>query len=421
MINLSAVSTSAKLGQSSTIQGQSADGGMTSSQGFPPLAGFGSGGQGSGGLLPAPLPGWGSGGAARGEHGLAAGSDFPEGQIEAQIEGQVEGQAAGQTPQLLEGGALAGAAVDAAVLPPGYGVPGASAGTGASTAGFVGADTAPASGADSKRGFPSSALVMGSPELSSRASFGSDGLRLAQAQVHSQNQSPSQGQSQHYSPALSQNHSQISAHELGRLLTPLMGNAGSPAAPLRATADMAALMSAQGTQAESALLAVGSARTGAGAIPEWSPVRIDAQQAHWGRDLMAALAERVEMQISQQIKQARIRLDPPELGRLQLTVRLDGDRLSVQLNASHPQVREALAHQQDRLRADLAGEYGQGVDGSVGQEQGQQRSPAGDQPWDLLEMGIETALAVVDGDLDKPGADQAIPNRDDKDWVSALV
>ncbi len=82
---------------------------------------------------------------------------------------------------------------------------------------------------------------------------------------------------------------------------------------------------------------------------------------------MDVLKDKVELQVNQQIKQAHIRLDPPELGRLELTVRLEGDRLNVQLNVTNPAVREALIQSMERLRMSLTPHHAGGVEVNVGQ------------------------------------------------------
>ncbi|MGN4992716.1 flagellar hook-length control protein FliK [Aeromonas sp. 97A] len=51
---------------------------------------------------------------------------------------------------------------------------------------------------------------------------------------------------------------------------------------------------------------------------------IGRQPRQWGQQLMDVLKDKVELQVNQQVKQAHIRLDPPELGRLELTVVLRG-------------------------------------------------------------------------------------------------
>ena len=107
---------------------------------------------------------------------------------------------------------------------------------------------------------------------------------------------------------------------------------------------------------------------------QWAPVRLSDNQSQWGQQLVSLLQDKVELQVNQQVKQAHIRLDPPELGRLELTVKLDGDRLSVQLNVTNPAVRDAMIQSMERLRMSLAPHHAGGVEVNVGQggEQGQQ-------------------------------------------------
>lgn len=107
------------------------------------------------------------------------------------------------------------------------------------------------------------------------------------------------------------------------------------------------------------------------------------------------------MQYSQSIKQAHIRLDPPELGKLDLTVRIDGDKLSVQLNASNPVVRDALLQSSDRLRTSLATEHSGGVEVNVGQgDSHRQQQGAKDEETILAGrrnlMDSESDAAIVD-------------------------
>ncbi|MGL5774350.1 MAG: flagellar hook-length control protein FliK, partial [Aeromonas veronii] len=107
---------------------------------------------------------------------------------------------------------------------------------------------------------------------------------------------------------------------------------------------------------------------------QWAPVRLSDNQSQWGQQLVSLLQDKVELQVNQQVKQAHIRLDPPELGRLELTVKLDGDRLNVQLSVTNPAVRDALIQSMERLRMSLAPHHAGGVEVNVGQggEQGQQ-------------------------------------------------
>lgn len=100
---------------------------------------------------------------------------------------------------------------------------------------------------------------------------------------------------------------------------------------------------------------------------QWAPVKLADNPVQWGQQLLDVLKDKVELQVNQQVKQAHIRLDPPELGRLELTVRLEGDRLNVQLNATNPAVREALIQSMERLRMSLSPHHTGGVEVNVGQ------------------------------------------------------
>ncbi|WP_421218664.1 flagellar hook-length control protein FliK [Aeromonas jandaei] len=104
---------------------------------------------------------------------------------------------------------------------------------------------------------------------------------------------------------------------------------------------------------------------------QWAPVKLVEPQVQWGQQLVDVLKDKVELQVNQQIKQAHIRLDPPELGRLELTVRVEGDRLNVQLNVTNPAVRDALIQSMERLRMSLAPHHAGGVEVNVGQGGGQ--------------------------------------------------
>ncbi|ENN6810591.1 flagellar hook-length control protein FliK [Vibrio fluvialis] len=107
--------------------------------------------------------------------------------------------------------------------------------------------------------------------------------------------------------------------------------------------------------------------------PEWASVRIDTQAGKWGEQMLQVLHDRVTLQAQQNLQEAKIRLDPPDLGKLDLVVRVEGDRLSVQINANAAATREALMQVSDRLRAELQSQNFVHVDVNVGSDQGSQR------------------------------------------------
>ncbi|MBY8157658.1 flagellar hook-length control protein FliK [Vibrio fluvialis] len=107
--------------------------------------------------------------------------------------------------------------------------------------------------------------------------------------------------------------------------------------------------------------------------PEWASVRIDTQAGKWGEQMLQVLHDRVTLQAQQNLQEAKIRLDPPDLGKLDLVVRVEGDRLSVQINANAAATREALMQVSDRLRAELQSQNFVHVDVNVGSDQSSQR------------------------------------------------
>lgn len=125
-------------------------------------------------------------------------------------------------------------------------------------------------------------------------------------------------------------------------------------------------------QAQAQVHAPSSATTTVNA-PEWASVRIDTQAGKWGEQMLQVLHDRVTLQAQQHLQEAKIRLDPPDLGKLDLVVRVEGDRLSVQINANAAATREALMQVSDRLRAELQSQNFVHVDVNVGADQGGQR------------------------------------------------
>ena len=182
------------------------------------------------------------------------------------------------------------------------------------------------------------------------------------------------------------------------------------ASTLSMTKTELALASTTGTTPQISSPDAGSSPVTSSAIPlpasstqghEWSPLKLSSTQSHWGQQLVDTLKERVEMQYSQSIKQAHIRLDPPELGKLDLTVRIDGDKLSVQPNASNPVVRDALLQSSDRLRTSLATEHSGGVEVNVGQGDSQRQQQGAKDEETILAgrrnlMDSESDAAIVD-------------------------
>ncbi|WP_237665772.1 MULTISPECIES: flagellar hook-length control protein FliK [unclassified Vibrio] len=103
---------------------------------------------------------------------------------------------------------------------------------------------------------------------------------------------------------------------------------------------------------------------------QWASIQIDTQAGKWGEQMLQVLHDRVTLQAQQHMQEAKIRLDPPELGKLELLVRVDGDKLNVQINANSTATREALTQISERLRAELQQQNFVHVEVNIGTGQG---------------------------------------------------
>ena len=114
-------------------------------------------------------------------------------------------------------------------------------------------------------------------------------------------------------------------------------------------------------------------------LPVWQADPLPAQSQHWGQRLVQMLADKVDLQLGLNVNKAMIRLDPPSLGNIELSVQLDGDRLTVQMHSSNAQLRDAMGQGLELLRASLQQKLGSEVQidlrmGSESSSQQQQRN-----------------------------------------------
>lgn len=107
--------------------------------------------------------------------------------------------------------------------------------------------------------------------------------------------------------------------------------------------------------------AVASAPAAVSALPVWQADPLPAQSQHWGQRLVQMLSDKVDLQLGLNVNKAMIRLDPPSLGSIELSVQLDGDRLTVQMHSSNAQLRDAMGQGLEQLRASLQQKLGADV------------------------------------------------------------
>ena len=110
-------------------------------------------------------------------------------------------------------------------------------------------------------------------------------------------------------------------------------------------------------------------------VPTSQTIQTPPGQPGWD----AQVGQRLIFMVSNEMKSAEIRLNPAELGPMEVKVKTEGEKVSVVINVQNPQVREAIEQSLPRLREIFAG---QGMDlgnvdvGQHGFAQGQGREEA---------------------------------------------
>lgn len=82
-------------------------------------------------------------------------------------------------------------------------------------------------------------------------------------------------------------------------------------------------------------------------------VRLEGNDAQRGEQMLQALRNNVQLQLQQNQQVATIRLDPPELGSLEIQVTQESGKISVQISAAQADTLRLLQQTSDRLRHEL--------------------------------------------------------------------
>lgn len=101
-----------------------------------------------------------------------------------------------------------------------------------------------------------------------------------------------------------------------------------------------------------------SAATFTAAVPQWQTLSLSDVPVTWGPKLVSALSDKVVLQLGQQVQRAQIRLDPPQLGHIELRIAVEGEKTTVQVFAANAQVREAIQQTLEVLRLNLGQQLG---------------------------------------------------------------
>lgn len=114
--------------------------------------------------------------------------------------------------------------------------------------------------------------------------------------------------------------------------------------------------------------------------PLFSTLKLDPEPSRWSEQLQSALGDRLQVQVKQQIQHATIRLDPPDMGKIDISMQVDNGRVQVQINASHAEVYRALQQTSNDLRQSLTEQNFVQVNVQVSSQSGGQQQGRG-QPF----------------------------------------
>lgn len=110
-----------------------------------------------------------------------------------------------------------------------------------------------------------------------------------------------------------------------------------------------------GSTAGSTGFGVAAPSAPAAAPREGGSLTLSGPPTAWRQSLQEALGDRLNLQLGKNAEQAVIRLDPPMLGRVEISIRHAGGSLEVNITATHSEVLRQLNTVSDNLRNDLAG------------------------------------------------------------------
>lgn len=170
-----------------------------------------------------------------------------------------------------------------------------------------------------------------------------------------------------------------------------------PVAPQMLNTLVTAAVVAPATPAVSATSSPGATDAAAG-VMQHAPVKVDPEDNRWSLQLQSALGDRLQIQVKNHIQHATIRLDPPEMGKIDIALQVDNGRVQVQINASHAEVYRALQQTSNDLRQSLTEQNFIQVNVQISSQSGQQQNKG--HSW-----ATEQEAAILAGN-EMPSAEQ---------------
>ncbi|MBW5833573.1 flagellar hook-length control protein FliK [Yersinia enterocolitica] len=132
-----------------------------------------------------------------------------------------------------------------------------------------------------------------------------------------------------------------------------------------------------------------------------SQLTLATNQKEWSQQLHTVLGERLQMQVENKVQHATIRLDPPEMGKIDISVHMEGGKLQVHINANQADVYRALQQTSAELRQTLMGQNSSAVEVQISAHSQQQQRQQQNQPQ---QAGI-LAAQHIESDVDTSADD----------------
>jgi flagellar hook-length control protein FliK len=144
--------------------------------------------------------------------------------------------------------------------------------------------------------------------------------------------------------------------------------------------------------ASGAMALAGAAPSPSGAAAAGAPAALKLDVPVGSPDFPQALADKVSWMVDQNVTGARLQVNPPQLGPIEVRITVQGDRAQVWLSAHNNVTREALEAGSPKLREMLGGQgFGQ-VSVDVSQRSFQERTPQS-QAYERVPPPDEDAVA----------------------------
>jgi flagellar hook-length control protein FliK len=135
-----------------------------------------------------------------------------------------------------------------------------------------------------------------------------------------------------------------------------------------------------GANAQGAAAQFGALMAAAPAVPQRAAdtVALAGPPTAWRQSLQEALGERLQLQVGNNMEQAVIRLEPPQLGQIDIAIRHSAGSLEVNISASNSEVLRQLQTVSDNLKSDLSQRQFSEVAVTVSPAQKNNAAPFGD-------------------------------------------